>query len=75
MPKIFLISKKITNWSQITQLSKILNYNREIISNKILALMIENKISEKAGWVILLQGWDLQLMVKQIVRKIIFLYM
>lgn len=69
MAKIFLISKTIKNWSQITQLSKILNYNREIISNKILALMIENKISEKAGWVILLQGWDLQLMVKQIVRK------
>ena len=60
MAKIFLISKTIKNWSQITQLSKILNYNRGIISNKILALMIENKISEKAVLVMLLQELDLQ---------------
>lgn len=75
MAKIFRIFKTIINWSQITQLSNILNYNQETISNKILALMIENKFSEKAILVMLLQEWDLQLMVKQIVRIIImFLY-
>ena len=60
MAKIFRVSKTIKNWSQITQLSKILNYNRGIISNKILALMIEIKFYEKAGLVMLLQEWDLQ---------------